>query len=132
MYPDGWSIYAVHGVGVPEYIIKTPQKINVKDIESEQNQEIKRVKIDIYGKDRYLKDSGGKLIHQDGLGKLWRKEINGDEPLVMVEVINSTPELDGSFHTYFLRVPPHIETAQAAVAWTFSKEAKSYKPLIET
>ena len=37
----------------------------------------------------------------------------------MVEVVNSTPEPDGSRKTYFLRVPPTIGTAREAVAWTF-------------
>ena len=46
----------------------------------------------------------------------------------MVEVRNSTPEPDGAFKTYFLRVPPDIQTARAAVAWTFSKDEADYEP----
>lgn len=34
-------------------------------------------------------------------------------------VVNSTPEADGTYCRYFLRVPPTIGTARAAVAWTF-------------
>ena len=37
----------------------------------------------------------------------------------MVEVQNSTPEPDGSYRTYFLRVPNHTFTARDGVAWTF-------------
>jgi len=63
----------------------------------------------------------------DGLGeprRLWRAERpGGDTALVMVEVRNSTPEPDGSRRTYWLRVPPHINTCQAAVAWTFGIES---------
>jgi hypothetical protein len=70
----------------------------------------------------------GRPIHEDvdGMGqprRLWRAERpGGDAPLVMIEVRNSTPEFDGSRRTYWLRVPPHVTTCQAAVAWTFGIE----------
>jgi hypothetical protein len=50
----------------------------------------------------------------------------------MVEVVNSTPEPDGSRKTYFLRVPPTIETAREAVAWTFGLGAVDYRPAVES
>jgi hypothetical protein len=52
--------------------------------------------------------------------------------MVMVKVVNSTPEADGSMKDYFLRVPPTITTARGAVAWTFSKTETEYEPAIET
>ena len=58
----------------------------------------------------------------------WRK----DEPMVMVEVRNSTPEPDGSRKTYFLRVPPRTQTAREGVAWTFGLTADEYVPAVET
>ncbi|MGD9682676.1 MAG: DUF6745 domain-containing protein [Candidatus Obscuribacterales bacterium] len=100
--------------------------------QQEINVESRRVMIERYGHERYLKDSGAFLIDSDALGKLYRKEISGDEPLVMVEVINSTPEPDGTTRTYFLRVPPTIETAREAVAWTFGMEHSEYEPTLET
>jgi hypothetical protein len=50
----------------------------------------------------------------------------------MVEVINSTPELDGTFRTYFLRVPPETRTARQGVAWTFGMTEQEYAPTVET
>ena len=41
------------------------------------------------------------------------------EPMLLLKVINSTAEPDGSFADYFLRVPPRMRTARQAVAWTF-------------
>jgi hypothetical protein len=49
-----------------------------------------------------------------------------------VKVINSTAEPDGTFKTYWLRVPSHINTAKDAVAWTFGLDSNEYKPIIET
>jgi len=80
----------------------------------------------------------GNLVQQDDFGKLWR--VHYVEPNVRdwasmyVEVVNSTPRMtengygdyvldpgpDGEpvYDHYFLRVPPHVQTAKEAVAWT--------------
>ena len=130
MYPDGWTIYAIHGVLVPEYVVMDPEKITVQDIEKEENAEIRRIKINRYGQDKFLKDSDSVKIHEDDYGTLWKKDLLNDEPIVMVELINSTPEPDNSFKHYFIRVPPTVKTAHEAVGWTFGKTDKNYKPLI--
>ena len=132
VYPDGWSIYAVHGVRLPGWIIETPKKITPKNIESESNIEIRRVMIEKYGQDKYLIDSGAIEISRDSYGTLYRKDISNDEPLVMVKVANSTRESDGKFKKYFLRVMPDIKTAREAVAWTFGMKENEYQPHIET
>ena len=85
-----------------------------------------------YGQTRYLIDSGAREIHSDDYGTLYRKEIANDEPLVMVKVVNSTPEPDGTFKDYFLRVPPTIKRAREAVAWTFDVPEEEYAPLVQT
>jgi hypothetical protein len=71
-------------------------------------------------------------MHSDEFGELYRKELAGDEPLVMVCVINKTPEPDGTYKKYFLRVPPQITTAKDAVAWTFEQPTEGYTPSQET
>jgi len=131
-YRDGYSVYAVHGVRVPADIIEDRSSITVARIEAEENAEVRRVMIEFYGLEKYVLDSGAKEIHKDEFGILYRKELNDDEPIVMVKVVNSTPEPDGSFKDYFLRVPPEIETAQSAVAWTFGVDEDEYAPLAET
>jgi hypothetical protein len=50
----------------------------------------------------------------------------------MVEVVNSTPEPDGTSRTYWLRVPPQTRTARAGVAWTFGVDAAAYRPQRQT
>ena len=131
-YPDGYAIYAVHGVRVPEYVVMRPNEITVEKIESETNAEVRRVMVERYGQYRYLLDSKATQIHSDDFGTLYRKEIPNDEPLVMVKVVNSTPEPDGSFKDYFIRVPPQIKRAREAVAWTFGKKEMEYAPCVQT
>lgn len=140
MYPDGWAVYSVNGVRVPEYVIKNPETITIKKIEKEENAEIRRVMIDQYDREfkgRYINDSGAKIISKDTdkFGReriLYLKEIPDDEPMVMVKVINSTPEPDGKHKEYYLRVPPNMQTPEEAVAWTFGKEKDEYSPSMET
>jgi hypothetical protein len=131
-YPDGWAIYAVHGVRVPADIIEKKESITSDRIDNESNAEVRRVMIELMGYERYIFESGAKLIHSDETGALYKKEFTDDEPLVMVHVVNSTPEPDGTIKKYLLRVPPQMERARQAVAWTFDIPEMEYRPLVET
>ena len=95
---DGWKLYHYHGVRIPagkEWIIEEPSKITVAGIDAEQNSEIRRVMIEMYGAGRYLVDSGAEEVHRDECGVLLRKTVDG-ETLLSVRVLNSTPEPDGT------------------------------------
>lgn len=143
-YSDGWSVYAVHGVRVPEYIIMRPEEITLDKIRDQPNAEVRRVMIGKFGEGRYIEESGAVMIHKDKYGELYKAEIEGDEPLVMVRFVNSTPEPDGTSKIYFKRVPPDEEhdelgiikgpmlRAKQATAWTFRVPEDKYNPLIET
>jgi hypothetical protein len=131
-YPDGWGVYAWHGLRVPADIILAPEKITTARIEDERNTELRRVMVERYGAARYIEDSGAKEAHRDDYGVLYRKPQPDDEELVMVKVRNSTPEPDGSVKDYWLRVPPEMRTARQAVAWTFGFEASDYAPAVQT
>jgi hypothetical protein len=88
---------------------------------------------EIHGAAAFIRDAGGRrLDHDERFGTLWRRNFVGDEPIVMIEVVNRTPEPDGSFKRYWLRVPPTVRTAREAVAWTFNMPAEQYAPEIET
>lgn len=131
-YTDGFAVHAWHGVRVPPDVILKPQTITVEQVEREPNAEVRRVLIERYGQERYIRDCGAQEIHRDACGILYRKEFRGDAPLVFVCVKNSTPEPDGSIKSYWLRVDPHCTTAHQAVAWTFGLATAEYRPNIET
>ena len=131
-FPDGYGFHSWHGVTVPQYVVETPSKITVEDIEGEFNAEVKRIKIQIYGEQRYLQDSTHVILDESAYGTLLRKEIDMDEPLVMVRVKNSTAEPDGTFKYYYLRVPPLTATALEGVAWTFGISPDDYELEVET
>jgi hypothetical protein len=132
-FPSGWDMWHWHGVRVPRHVIEHPERLTPSRIQRVENAEVRRVMIERYGGEaRFIVHSGARLIHEDARGKLWRSKTVEREPIVIVEVRNSTPEPDGSFKTYFLRVPPEMHNASAAVAWTFGLTTQTYQPREET
>ncbi len=133
---DVVKLYFWHGVRVPPFVILSPDLITIARIDQETNAEVRRAMIERYrhGEEirsaaAFIRDAGGRRIdHDERYGTLWRRRIfvgageatvEDDEPIVMIEVINRTPEPDSSFKHYWLRVPPTMRTAREAVAWTF-------------
>jgi hypothetical protein len=133
IWPDGWGLWTIHGVRVTQQIVEAPETLTPKQITGEPNAEVRRIMLERFGAERYVRELGAKRVQADDYGALYRVELGDDEPLVMVELENSTPEPDGSHKVYWLRVPPTITTAREAVAWTFGYEkSDEYQPEFET
>jgi hypothetical protein len=95
---------------------------------------------------RYIEASGAESIHEDRYGQIFRCEMKGDEDLIMVRVLNSTPEPDGTVKMYWLRVQPDLRpmmgggrfgesqkmSARNAIASTFGLRGEEYAPEQET
>lgn len=142
VYPDGWGIWAIHGVRVPERVVMAPETLTVEEIRGEQNAEVRRVMTERYGLTRWLRDAGAEQVHEDEAGILWRMDMgDGEREGLMVEVVNSTPEPDGEHRRYVLRVHPELRplgmdgeprgnpqalTARNAVASTFGLVGEEY------
>ncbi|MFP3961169.1 hypothetical protein SMC26_02465 [Actinomadura fulvescens] len=131
-YPDGFSLHAWRGMPIPGDFIASLAELTPARIDAEDNAELRRVMLEIFGYDRYLAETGARPVHKDETGVLWRIDLPGDEPVAMVEVVNSTPEPDGTYRTYYLRVPPSTRTAREGVAWTFGVAESDYRPEQET
>ena len=87
-----------------------------------RDRELTRAVIDRIGHRPHLVGRVGLDDH----GSLWRIDLPHSEPLVLVELENSTVEPDGTRKRYFLRVPPNLRSAREAVAWTFGLSADDY------
>ena len=131
-YKDGFNLYAWHGVRVNKNTIMHPEDITTDQILKEENQEIRRVMLERYGWVKVLDELGAKIVHQDGYGILYettrlRDFLVGDDPTAkFVRVVDPSTNRE-----YALRVPPTINTAKEAVAWTFGfegKESDQYNP----
>lgn len=131
-YADGFAAYSWRGNALTPEFGRRLAAATPESIRAEENAELRRMMIEYYTPERFLQDSGAQPVQQDEAGKLWRMELPQDEPIVMVEVVNSSPEPDGTFNIYFLRVPPTTQTAKAGVAWTFGLTEEEYQPLQQT
>jgi len=160
---DGWELFFWHGVRVPAQLIEAPETITVAQIDAEPNAEIRRVMIERMGLGRYANESGARVVHEDkdslGLPRrlLWR-DVPDHDPIVVCEVINSTPEpgayeggwvnpTTGRVHKiYHLTVHhearPLLDadalgdaqklTCHNAIASTFGLRGEDYQPAVET
>jgi hypothetical protein len=134
-WPDGLEAHAWHGVIVEPWVIREPERITVASVDAERNAEVRRVLVERFGEERLIREGAPELVDSDAVGRLWRRRLEPphhwgprEEPVVMVEVHNSTLEPDGTRKTYYLRVPPTIGTAREAVAWTFGMAGPEYHP----
>lgn len=149
-YPDGFQVHCIDGVRVPKHVVENPEMIKKWQIDKEANIEVRRIMMDryklneeVHGIGAYVRDSHAiRLDHDEHFGTLWRlpnAEIIASrwvteevEDIAMLEVVNSTPEPDGHFKHYWLRVPPNIRSSREASAWSFGMTANDYAPEVET
>ncbi|HTJ40283.1 MAG TPA: hypothetical protein VL738_44365 [Dactylosporangium sp.] len=131
-YSDGYALHAWRGMPIPSELVDRLAHLTHREIAGERNAELRRVMLEHFGYERYLREAGARKVSQDECGVLWRLTFADDEPLTMVEVINSTPEPDGTSRVYWLRVPPDTTSAHAGVAWTFGLTEAEYRPMVET
>jgi hypothetical protein len=128
-YPDGWGISAWHGVRVPEQVILRPETLTRDDFLHEKNVEVRRVIQERMGS-RFVVELGGQVLDQGPRGVLYEVRLPEDDP---EQVAHYVQVQDASTERhYFLRVPPTIQTAAEAVAWSFQLAVDDYRPAQET
>jgi hypothetical protein len=129
-YPDGWSVWAWRGVEVPRWIIEHPDRITLATIDDEIDVQVRRCMIEIMTPQRYVQLGGAVRVAEDETGILWRRNWLASDSWAAVEVVNATPEPDGTRRHFFLQVPANLRTAREAVAWTYGMRADAYASLV--
>jgi hypothetical protein len=129
-YPDGWSIWAWRGVEVPRWIIEHKDRITLAAIDDQVDVQVRRCMIEIMTPERYVALGGATRIAEDETGILWRRNWLTADAWAAVEVVNATPEPDGTRRHFFLQVPANLRTAREAVAWTYGMRAEAYAHLV--
>jgi hypothetical protein len=132
-YRDGWSVHAWKGVHVPPWMIEHPDWITPYKISDTFEPVLRYTMIDIMTPERFIATGVVACVSKDDTGVLWRKHWGHRGVTIgswsAVEVVNGTPEPDGSHKRYVLTVPSQVRTAQEAVAWTYGLSAKQYSAL---
>jgi len=133
-WPHGPYFWYLNGFAVGEQIVERPRSITVEQVHAERNVEVRRIMQERMGIDRYMIKAGGRKVSDPDpqYGTLWQVNPPEDEPITLLEVINSTAEPDGTHRHYFLRVPNNLRTPKAAAAWTWNLRTDDYKPIKET
>ena len=105
-FSDGWSLYAIHGSAVSERLVTRPEEATLEELPLDSDLEVLHATIELLGHERFLEAAKAQLVQEDDFGRLHRIRFFDYEPLLMVEVVNATPDPDGSARRHFLRVPP--------------------------
>ena len=132
LYPDGWSIYAWHGVLVSREVIHG--EYVAQEILGQSNAEVKRVMIERMGLESFFRQLQPEVVHEDidGYGNP-RRLLQIDLPEARNGVLRAVMvQCPSTGREYILGVPSSVQTCQAAVASTFGIKPNEYHPVVET
>jgi len=136
-YRDGWGLYAIHGVRVPERVVLSPESITTDDIWQEQNAEVRRVMIEQMGWDSFIERANLQLVDEcpdpanapHSLRLYDVPERIYDAPVRVLLMTNASPERDGTRRRYGLTTPADISDALSAAAWLGGLDRETYAQL---
>ncbi|MGH9931011.1 MAG: DUF6745 domain-containing protein [Pyrinomonadaceae bacterium] len=57
-FRDGWKVWMIDGIRLDEQIVMQPETQTIKQIDGEQNQDIRSIRIQRFGWPRYIRESG--------------------------------------------------------------------------
>jgi len=64
LWSDLWGVYVQGGRRVPQWVIVHPEALTVQSIQGERDKELRRILIERYGWQRYLRDSGAEVVER--------------------------------------------------------------------
>ena len=154
-YANGFGVYCVHGLLVPEDWVLHPERLTPKQVDDEPNAERRSALLMLYGMGRYIADSKSTLVDEvpddcagydvkrpsDGRiypyglrgARLWRRTNAHGDVIQAVELKNSTVEIGGRRKTFFIGVSAKSSSVEEAVAWSYGFEtAAEYYPQAES
>ncbi|HEY9847999.1 MAG TPA: hypothetical protein V6D28_00960 [Leptolyngbyaceae cyanobacterium] len=113
-YADGFSVYAYHGVSLPEKYGKlAPNQWQAEWLLEEKNAELRRVLMQGIGYSRICQEL--QALELDNWQEYSLLQINNDVDIEPIYLLKMTCPSTGFIHA--LRVPPNVESARDAIAW---------------
>jgi hypothetical protein len=113
-FRGGWSIWAIDGALVDEQVVLRPETQSVRQIRLERNAEVKRIRIERFGWDRYLAEVGAVVIDRRCNDIEATRETlfrTPDRERILVCACPSTARV------YALAVPQDVRTCERAQNW---------------
>ncbi len=113
-WADGFAIWMIDGVRVDEQIVLHPETQTVEQINRESNEEVRRIRIERFGWERYLTASQAAIVEQrinerDGQAERLYRMHDGRQRFVCID--------PSTGRRYALGVPREIVSCQAAQDW---------------
>ncbi|CBN57009.1 MULTISPECIES: DUF6745 domain-containing protein [Kamptonema] len=113
-FADGFSVYAYHGVRLPEQYGKVhPQQWRSEWLLSEDNAEVRRVLIQGIGYNRICQELAA--VELDIWQEYTLLKIDNNVDVEAIYLLKMTCPSTG--HIHVLRVPPDVESAREAIRW---------------
>lgn len=125
---DGVRLWSIGGVSLPlndgEQIVMRPSTQTLEQIDSEENVEVKRIRIERFGWTRYLTATDATVVDRR------RNEIEGTREMLcrrgeMNVLVCHCPSTG---RVYALDVPSEIHTCQQAQTWLWASDLSPYGP----
>ena len=141
-FRDGWRLYHWHGTQVPgEWITDRPP--TAKEVLAMENAERRRAGIEMIGWKNILNELNAVVIDEDEdpeIGTLFEAEFprwrrTGRYGATLTRFLSRERFLRvrcGTGREFVLPVPPHVNTALEANAWTWDLESYEYRPDVRT
>ena len=117
-YPDGWEIWAWHGVRVPQEVIERPQELEVKAALNQSNVEVRRVMLTRIGPERLQAELPAKALDEDIDGRGAPRKLFQLGDIRDRSFVGYTCPSTGRVYPA-QPVPPEVRTCAEAVAWRF-------------
>lgn len=114
-YSDGWGIYCIDGVIIPEeFGAVSPQAWQAANVLTHGNAEVRRALIQAMGYEKIIQDIGGKVLSQFREYELidCGTFLKEDENYLIIKM---TCPSTGHIHAH--RVPPTTKSAEEAITW---------------
>lgn len=119
-----WGVYSLNGVVVDEQIVMHPETQTIEQITSEQNEEVKRIRIERFGWKRFLNGINAVVIDENV------NDIEGTNECLIEGVYNNTGGQQkvkvlvcvcpSTAKEFFLDVNPEVKTCREAQSYVSS------------
>lgn len=126
---DGTALYSWHGVRIPAIWIEDRTSLTAATALAVESAEQRRAACEIVGWDRILEDLNARTLDKDEdpeVGELVEVDLPGSGSERFLRVVC------GTGRRFALPVPPNVQTALEANAWTYGLTASDYNPEFRT
>jgi len=113
-WKDGFCMWTINGIRVNEKIVMRPETQTIEEINEEGNNDVKAIRIERYGWNKYLKDSKSELVDTRTHPRELTKESLYVDPFGTMRLIAIDPSTE---KPVCLGVPRGTKTCKEAQSW---------------